>query len=129
MSVRKARNRFERSKQVLGWLQSEWPAGRRIEMIWVHEIIDEDASCHCHGQTYREDRHIVIELSMRKCRTWEQMNSTLIHEYVHAVQWGLASIEHHTEHHPPTFYTLMGEIQNRWDHDHGYEQASEFPLD
>ena len=66
---------------------------------------------------------------MRKCRTWEQMNSTLIHEYVHAVQWGLASIEHHTEHHPPTFYTLMGEIQNRWDHDHGYEQASEFPLD
>lgn len=127
--MRKAKNRFERSLQVLGWLQSEWPVGRPVELIWVATVedVDEKGKAHqCHGQTYREDRHIVIELSRRKCRSWEGTTSTLIHEFVHAVQWGPASIELSTEHHPVAFYALLGEIENRWDHDHGAEMANEF---
>ena len=130
--MRKAKNRYERSRQVLGWLSSGWPVGRPVELIWVDEIaeLDEDSgkSYQCHGQTYREDRHIVIELSMKKCRSWESATKTLMHEYVHAVQWGPASIEMKTEHHPITFYAQLGEIENRWDQDHGHEQANEFPF-
>lgn len=129
--MRKAKNRFERSRQVFGWLQSIWPAGRPVELIWVNEIFDEDrdgARYQCRGQTYREGRHLVIELSSRKCRSWDIVNGTLIHEYVHAVQWGPASLEHRTEHHPVAFYALLGEIENCWEHDHGDEQANDFPF-
>ena len=128
--MRKAKNRFERSRQVLGWLKSEWPAGRKVELIWVKEIPYEDGGKieQASGQTYREGRHLVIELSMRKCRTWEDSTHTLIHEYAHAVLWGPASIEESVEHHPVQFYALQGEMENRWDHDHGWEHANEFPF-
>jgi len=130
--MRKARNRYERSRQVLAWLEAEWPAGRKVELIWVDEIKDQDERTgkpyHCHGQTYREGRHLVIELSRKKCRTWEGTTETLIHEWCHAVQWGPAALEEKTEHHPAWFYTLYGEIMNRWDHDHGWEQANEYPF-
>ena len=130
--MRKAKNRFERSKQVSGWLQANWPAGRKVELIWVKEVVDIDPDTgkphQCHGQTYREGRHLVIELSLRKCRSWEDSTKTLIHEHVHAVLWGPASLEAISEHHPVTFYALLGEIENRWDHDHGWEEAFAFPF-
>ena len=129
--MRKAKNRFERSKQVLGWLKNGWPPGRRVELIWVKEVVaeEEDGRMHqCHGQTYREGRHIVIELSLKKCRSWEGSTETLIHEFCHAVLWGPAAIENSCEHHPVQFYALQGEIMNRWDHDHGWEHANEFPI-
>lgn len=129
--MRKARNRFERSKQVLAWLKAGWPPGRKVELIWVKEIVydDEDGASHqCHGQTYREGRNLVIELSMRKNRNWEGSTDTLIHEFVHCVLWGPASIEETCEHHPVTFYALQGEINNRWNHDCGWEQANEFEI-
>ena len=113
----------------MGWLNESWPAGRKVELIWVKEVTyeDEDSKHHqCHGQTYREGRNLVIELSLKKCRSWEVSTETLMHEWVHAVLWGPASLEESCEHHPVTFYALMGEIQNRWDHDHGWEQANEF---
>lgn len=130
--MRKAKNRFERCRQVQGWLESSWPAGRKVELIWVKEVVDVDEHSgkrhQCHGQTYREGRALVIELSLRKCRDWEGSTKTLMHEWAHAVQWGMASIEadERTEHHPIWFYSLLGQIEDRWDHDHGWDQANEF---
>ena len=130
--MRKARNRFERCRQVLGWLESNWPAGRNVELIWVKTVedVDEDTGKvhQCHGQTYREGRAMVIELSLKKCRDWDTSTKTLMHEFAHVVQWGMAAVEldERTEHHPIWFYALLGEIENAWDHDHGHEAANEF---
>lgn len=131
--MRKARNRIERSRQVLNWLISEWPPGRRVDLEWVGEIVDveEPSGKHsqCYGQTYRDGRGIIIQLSLKKCHSWEGAADTLIHEYVHAVQWGPASLEGSGDDHPVSFYALKGEIENRWFHDHGWEQANEYPFD
>lgn len=93
----------------------------------MDEILEGDQQCW--GQTYREGRELVIELSIRKCRTWEGMVATLCHEWVHSILWGPASIEYTCEHHPVHFYTLEGEITKAWNYDGGSEKAKEYPFD
>jgi hypothetical protein len=97
----------------------------------VDQYDDDDGKPYdCHGETWREGRGLVIDLSERKCRTWQDTVATLIHEYCHCVLWGPASIEfdERVDDHAPHFYTLEGTINNRWDHDLGSEEANEFPL-
>ena len=122
----KARNRFQRADQLLAWMQGEWPCGRSVRLRWRNELRHKKQTYY--GETWRETRGLVIDLSKRKCRTWDSMIDTLIHEYVHCIQWGPASIEHDTrcDHHAEAFYAQQGAILNRWHHDHGHEQANEY---
>lgn len=124
----KARNRFQRCSQVLRWMEDKWPCGRKVNLVWKKEVIDEEDGAQLFGQTYRKDRHLVIELSERKNRDWITSLSTLRHEYVHCVLWGVASVEHSDKisHHPNHFYSLLGEIENTFEHLGGHEESSSY---
>ena len=131
----KARNRFERSRQVLNWLEHEWPCGRPVILRWRSELSERDEDgkkWQAWGETVREPGSpaLTIYLSKRKNQTWVETSATLIHEYAHCILWTPASVEHdcRLDHHPPWFYSCEGHILDRWNHDHGSEHASEFPV-
>ena len=130
----KARNCQERCRQVLAWLEEEWPCGRTVILEWAPEVVEIDTTTgkkhQCYGETWRDGRVMRIVLSLRCCRKWKDATATLIHEYVHAMFWGPARIEfdERVNHHPMAFYVQEGEILDRWNHDHGAEQASEYPV-
>ena len=109
-------------------MQEEWPCGRPVELVWA-DSIEYDGEVYC-GETWREGRTIVISLSKRKCRTWDAMIETLIHEYTHAIQWGPASVESHRncKHHPAAFYAQQGEILDEWNHKGGHIEANRYAI-
>jgi hypothetical protein len=111
-------------------MQDTWPCGRPVRLRWRKELRDKKATYY--GETWREHARpgLVIDLSERKCRTWDQMIDTLIHEYTHCLLWGPSSLEHdpRCDHHSEAFYAQQGVILNRWHHDHGADQASEYPV-
>ena len=110
-------------------MEATWPTGRRIELVWVDQIEDDDGNVdkHAVAQTYREGACIVIEMIPVRCP--HCLISTIQHEFAHAKLWGHGKVEHKGEIHPPHFWMLLGEIADRWAHDHGAEQANEFPCD
>lgn len=128
----KPRNRFERCDQVLAWLVHEYPCGRPVKLVWKKEILHKDEETgeivHCWGTADRVGRHMVIEMSKRKCRTWTDTIDILIHEYVHCILWGLASIERHekTAEHPIAFDAQLMSITRRFHSDGGAEESAGF---
>lgn len=125
----RARNRWQRATQVLRWIEANWPIGRPVRIEWVDLIIDEAAEDECYGQCYREGRSIVIEIARRRNPTAKDTIDTLIHECVHAILWPTASAEERQAHHPPAFWAQYGEIRDRFDHDHGWEESKEYPTE
>lgn len=130
----RARNRFERANQALQWMRDSWPAGRPVRLVWRKEIVEKGSDGEpipCHGRAHRDGRSIVLELSLRLCRTWETTTRTLMHEYAHAVLWGPASIEfdERVDDHGAAFRALESEINHTWDYDGGSELASEYEVD
>lgn len=125
----KAKNRFERADQILAWLQHEFPADRGAFLRWRAELKERNPDTGKIEQIYaisdRVGRDIEITLSRRMCRTWELVAETLIHEYVHVLDWGMAHYEHVKEHHPLAFYLKEAEIRWRWYEDHGCELSKE----
>ena len=119
----KALNRFQRVQQVLNWINHEWPIGRPVVIKWKPKLED-----NCSAMTFRDGKNLVIHISKKRNPTWELSVDTLIHEAAHCILWGMASVEDRTAHHPPSFWSLYGEIRDRFDHDHGAEQAKEFPI-
>ena len=112
----------------------EWPCGRPLRVRWRAEIKyknkDTGKLDQFWGETWRDGRKMVIDLSRRKCRAWDAMAVTLIHEYVHVLQWGPTSLEHdeRCEDHSVAFYAQHGEITNRWNHDGGDELANDYEV-
>lgn len=117
----KALNRFQRVQQVLNWIDHEWPIGRPVVIKWRAKLEDD-----CAGMTCRDGKSLVIYLSKKRNRTWHDSVDTLIHEAAHCILWGMASVEDRTAHHPPSFWSLYGEIRDRFDHDHGAEESEDF---
>jgi len=130
----KAKNRFERSEQVFAWLKDRWPCGRPVKMIWLDEVAELDPETgklqQYYGETWRDKRTLIISLSTRKNRQWATMIDTLVHEYVHVLQWGPASLEHNPKcnDHPVAFFAMEGEIKAVWNYDHGSEEANEYEI-
>lgn len=125
----KARNRLDRVVQCLRWMEATWPTGRRIELVWVDQIEDDDGNVdkHAVAQTYREGARIVIEMIPVRCP--HCLISTIQHEFAHAKLWGHSKVEHKVAHHDVSFFALKGAIEDAWAHDHGAEQANDFPVD
>lgn len=129
---RKPRNRFERCEQVLAWLVHEYPCGRPVKIVWKKSIvhIDEDTgkAIQCWGTADRVGRTMVIQMSLRKCRTWTETIEILIHEYVHCMLWGLAKLEAHPKiaEHTPAFDAQFSAINRRYQTDGGAEESEQF---
>lgn len=119
----KSLNRFQRVQQVFNWINYNWPIGRPVVIRWKKSLPD-----NCHAQTYRKGKKLVIEMSKSQNRTWKDAVDTLIHEASHCVLWGMAKVEDFVAHHPPSFWSLYGEIRDRFDHDHGAEEAEGFSV-
>lgn len=130
--VAKPRNRFERCEQVLAWLVHEYPCGRPVKLVWKKEIIHVDEETgerrQCWGAADRVGRSMMIEMSLRKCRTWTESVEILIHEYVHCMLWGLAKVEAHpkVQEHPPAFDAQYMAITRRYQTDGGAEESAKF---
>ena len=122
----KARNVEERCAQILRWLESEYPCGRTVVLSWRKEL--GKGKIHWDGETTREGSVLRIILSRKSCRQWRYAIDTLIHEYAHCIQWGMAKTETHEKlkHHPAAFWAQYGEISDRFNHDHGAEESKEF---
>jgi len=124
--ARKARNVEGRCAQVLSWLCSEYPCGREVRISWRKEL--GRGKVKWDGETIREGAIMRITLSRTQNRQYKIALDTLIHEYTHCIQWGMASVENHEKlkHHPAAFWAQYGEISDRFNHDHGAEESKEF---
>ena len=122
----RARNRFQRCEQVLAWLVAEYPCGRPVSIEWKPQLKDKTGEWMAH--TVRRGRALEIHMSRRMLRTWMESVDTLLHEYAHAVLWGVAGQETDDtgRHHPPAFWAQYGEISDRWNHEGGHEEANEY---
>lgn len=130
----KPSNRYERCDQILAWLTHEYPCGRKVKIVWRDEILirdEETGELREHwGTADRVGRSMVIEMSKKKCRTWTESVDILIHEYVHCMLWGLASVEAHPklEEHPPAFDAQCSAITGRFHRNGGSEESYGFPF-
>ena len=130
----KARNREQRSIQVLRWCEANWPNGRKARIQWVDELVQDpeeveegDEPEEWAGETSREGRGMLITLSRKANRTWRETIDTVIHEYTHLIQWPIAGkAEDPLDHHPASFGAQYWEIKDRWEHHGGHADASEF---
>lgn len=124
--MRRAKNRFERVNQVLRWLEAEYPCGRKIDLKWKKTLSGGGKSWH--ADTDRNGRVLHIRLSKRRNREWGVAIDTLLHEYAHAILWGVAGQETDdvSKHHPPAFWAQYGELADRWNHQGGDEEADEY---
>lgn len=128
----KPTNRFERCRQVLNWLKSEYPCGRDVQVKWLKEVRWKDPDTgkmvQCHGQTDRAGGSLIISLSLRKNIRWEESIETLIHEYTHCLLWGMAKVELHpkTEEHPPAFDAQDRAIYRRFNSGGGAEESNAY---
>lgn len=122
----RARNRQDRARQVLRWIESNWPIGRNVRLVFVDHILDDENRCELDGQCYREGREIVIEIAMKRNLTIKEIVDTICHEASHAILWPTARAEGMQAHHPPAFWAQYGEIRDRFDHDNGWEESKEY---
>lgn len=122
----KGRTRQQRAAQVLKWIDANWIVGRKISVRWVAELLDDDGEEYC-GYTDRVGKDLVIVLSKKRLTTIQETTDIVIHEACHAIQWPPSGkAERRRHHHPPSFWALYGEIRDRFDHDHGHEEADAF---
>ena len=122
----RAKNRWERATQVLRWCEANWPIGRSVLIQWVPTIIDEEGK-ESDAETGRDGRRIIITLSERMNRSWRETCDSVIHEYVHGLQWPVAGpTEDALDDHPVEFWAKYGEIKNQFMYHGGHADAEEF---
>jgi len=125
----RARNRWERAVQVLRWCQANWPTNRPVDLRWEPSILNDDKT-ECDAETGREGRRMFIALSEKRNRTWRETVDTVIHEYVHVMQWPVAGpAEEALDDHPAAFGAQYWEIKDAFDHRGGHEDACEYPTE
>lgn len=115
----------DRCEQILRWLKHEYPCGREVRIGWRKQLGGKKPY---DGETTRRGKTLWIMLSRRECSTYKYAIDTVIHEYAHCIQWGMATIETNDKvpHHPPSFWAQYGEIRDRFDHDNGSEESRDF---
>lgn len=118
----KARNRYDRSVQVLRWLKTEFPLERLKRIEWKPEL--KDGKDDCHGWVVERGDDLIIQLSDSLCRTRSQSIETVIHEAAHASLWdaGLGYF------HGDKFWIRYGRMQDAYDH-HGWSDSQSFEVD
>ena len=116
----------KRCQQALRWLIHEYPCGRNVKLGWRSQLGAHKKRYD--GETVRRGKTLWIILSRRECYTYKFAIDTVIHEFCHCIQWGMAAIEANDRvpHHPPSFWAQYGEIRDRFDHDNGSEESRDF---
>ena len=121
----KAKNRFERSKQIVAWLKTEFKLDSLKEVIWVDVLFDEDEKYQLCGCVEEEDNgNLTITLSKRACTTTQLTIDTVIHEAAHAALWntGLGML------HGDKFWKRYGRMMDAYEH-HGYMDSRAFNVE
>lgn len=123
--MRKPRNRFDRSVQVLRWLLSEFEFPRKMKLRWLSQIPPDKNSPHgYHGYVHEKGKKLEIVMCAKSNRSRIGTIHSIIHEAAHAYLWdeGLGM------QHGPRFYQVYGEFQDAFDH-HGYIDCNIQPFD
>jgi len=105
-------------------MEATWPCGRPVRIRWTPTLGPKGKYS---AQTQRSGTGMLITMSRRRNRLYEIAIDTIIHEYVHCHQWGPARAELlQPDDHPPAFGALYWEILDRFHHQGGDEEASEY---
>jgi hypothetical protein len=121
----KARNRFERSVQVLRWVDSEWDFPLPVSLRWEEKIPgDEEAPHGLHGYVEEDGGRLYVYLCAASNPSRSIAVDSLLHELAHCLLWaeGLGL------RHGPRFWQQFGELMDAFDH-HGFEDSASFPVD
>lgn len=70
----------------------------------------------CFGETVRDGDTLIIKLNKRKNRAYSDAIDTVIHEYAHCLQWGMAQVEAGSdlEYHDHPFWCQYGTLHNNF---------------
>lgn len=118
-----ARNRIDRSVQVLRWLLDEFDFPRKLSLLWLDEIEgDADSPLGYHGFVREKGKRLEIVMCAKANRTRSETIESVIHEAAHAYLWneGLGF------QHGPKFWQVFGEMRDAFDH-HGYIDSATQP--
>ncbi len=123
--MRKPRNRFDRTTQILRWLLSEFNFSHKLSLRWVDEIEpDADSPGGYHGYVEEKGKKLEIVLCAKSNRSRSVAIETALHEAAHAFLWkeGLGL------QHGPRYWQIFGEFRDAYDH-HGYIDSAIQPFD
>lgn len=97
--------RAQRVTAVANWLRVHYPTAYPVDVRWVpklahdpidkHQLSAHEADMGIYAICDRQGRRFKILLSKRRCRTVADATETLIHEWAHAVTWGLEGQNRH----------------------------------
>jgi hypothetical protein len=120
----KARNRWERCRQILAWAKTEFPIPPETELAVAAKIYYRKEECG--GLTGRggPNRSMRIALSSSACPNEFCAVMVLEHEMAHAATYdeGKGIL------HGPRFHEMHGRIQDAFEH-HGISDADTFPTE
>jgi hypothetical protein len=120
----KARNRHERSTQVINWLREEFDLPE-FNFEWVDAIdwMDGEGESTL-GQTLEIRGELTIQISDTGCRTRTQAIETTIHEAAHVSLWEGGTGLLHGDH----YWRCFGRMADAYEH-HGFMDSQAFPVD
>lgn len=116
----------ERAAQVERWLREHFPTPYPVVVRWAARIADD-----AYGECYWDSSisSIVIRLSRRRCRDRDLANSTLMHEWAHAVVMPndrlYRSLDRRgaVQEHPDEFWLARGRIYRLFHDLDGHEES------
>ena len=116
------------------WLEEHYPTAYPVEVKWVAKIPveKEDEESYTarerergyYGYCVRDGKKYVIKLSLRRCRTLAEATETLMHEWAHALTWGLeAQNKHRKSDHDDPYWLEYGRIYRHYVEGDGYDEV------
>ncbi len=126
--------RMQRVGAVTAWLRTHYPTAYPVEVRWIaklahdpsdkHQLSAHEKAMGIYGYCDRIGKMFRILLSKRRCRTLSETTDTLIHEWAHAVSWGLEGQNNHREScHDDEYWLVFGRMYRHYYEGKGWSEV------
>lgn len=117
------RKKTERWKQILRWLEHDYPAPFPVKLVFG---VPDDGIAESFELEGDKNRVIYIMLDDR--RSWRDGIHDLLHEYGHALTWPISKrqFEHAGKEHPASFWGAYGEVYSDFFDEDGSDKSQEY---
>ena len=126
--------RAQRVNAVASWLRVHYPTAYPVDVRWVPKLASDTSEKHqlsAHEQDMgiyamcdRVGHRFKILLSKRRCRTLAEATETLLHEWAHAVTWGLERQNRHRPScHDNAYWLVFGQMYRHYYEGTGWSEV------
>lgn len=126
--------RAQRVAATTSWLRAHYPTAYPVDVRWVpklahdptekHQLSAHEQSMGIYANCDRIGRRFKILLSKRRCRTLAETTETLLHEWAHALTWGLEAQNNHRKScHDDEYWIVFGRVYRHYYEGTGWSEV------